>query len=273
VESTSGGLGGALAHLLTPLGCQFIAVIDPKIPAATRRSLVAAGVRLHCVTESDGRGGYLYSRLRLVGELCQANPHYRWTNQYSSPANTSIHRQTTGPEIVAQAGPGLDAVYAAVSTGGTLAGIAAHIRPLGRPIQIVAVDALGSHATTRQASGWRHIPGIGASRPSTLLKRGSYDRAVHVRDADAIAICQMFLADTGIRLGGSSGHVLHACLADLARPRPPACPLCLCADDGDRYADTIYDPGWIGQAGLASDVQASVARLRGNGLTFTAGSQ
>lgn len=268
VESTSGGLGGALAHLLGPLGCEFIAVIDPKTPVATRRVLAAAGARLHCVTQSDGRGGYLYSRLRRVRELCQANPHYRWTDQYNNPANPRIHQETTGPEIIRQGGPALDAVYVAVSTGGTLAGIAAHIRSLGRPIRIVAVDAHGSHATTAQLSGWRHIPGIGASRPSTLLRPGSFHYAVHVSDADAIAVCRLFQAGTGIRLGGSSGHVLHACLADLTGPHPPGRPLCLCADDGDRYADTIYHDGWIAQSHLTADVQASLARLRERGITF-----
>jgi cysteine synthase len=207
--------------------------------------------------------------LRLVRELCEANPHYRWTNQYDNPANPLIHQDTTGPEIVAQAGPALDAVYVAVSTGGTLAGIARHIRPLRRPIRLIAVDAHGSRATTRQAAGWRHIPGIGSSRPSTLLRGDSYDRAVHVRDADAIAACHVFHADTGIRLGGSTGHVLHACLTDLAGSHPPVRPLCLCADDGGRYLDTIYDDGWLAAARLAPAVRRATGRLRRMGLTFS----
>lgn len=268
VESTSGGLGYALAELLAPLRCQLVAVIDPKTPAVTRRLLTAAGAELRCVTEEDGHGGYLYSRLRLLRELCRANPHYRWTDQYDNPANPGIHQETTGPEIIEQAGPRLDTVYAAVSTGGTLAGITAHIRPLRLPIRIVAVDAQGSHATTPRPGGWRHIPGIGSSRPSTFLRPDSYDRVIHVRDADAIAVCQMFHADTGIRLGGSSGHVLHACLAELTGPAPPVRPLCLCADDGDRYIDTIYNSDWVAEAQLAIDVQATIERLRRNRLAF-----
>ena len=74
VESTSGGLGAALAHLLVPLGCRLIAAVDPKTPPVTRRELAAAGVELHCVTETDGHGGYLFTRLRLVQELCRAHP-------------------------------------------------------------------------------------------------------------------------------------------------------------------------------------------------------
>ena len=272
VESTSGGLGCALAHLLTPLGCHLIAVIDPKTPAATRRELVDAGVRLHCVTEEDGYGGYLYTRLRLVRELCLANPAYRWTNQYENPANPRIHRLTTGPEIVAQGGPELDAVYVAVSTGGTLAGIAAHVRSLRRQIRLVAVDASGSHAVGRQANRWRYLPGIGSSRRALHVRPGSYDSAAHVPDAEAIALCQWFHADTGIRLGGSSGHVLAACLADLAGlggSPPPVRPLCVCADDGDRYLDTVYDPQWPAAVAMAGEIDEAVDRFRRGGLTFS----
>jgi cysteine synthase len=268
VESTSGGLGAALAHLLAPLGCELIAVVDPKTPAVTRRELTGAGVRLHCVTETDGHGGYLYTRLRLVHELCRANPDYRWPNQYGNPANPRIHQETTGPEIIAQGGPRLDAIYVAVSTGGTLAGIAAHVRSLGRPIRLVAVDAGGSQATAPQPNGWRYIPGIGSSRRATQLGPDSYDRAVHVPDADAIALCQQFHADTGLRLGGSSGHVLRACLGERAGPRPPVRPLCVCADDGDRYADTVYNPDWPAAELLAAEIAAARTEFRRGGLSF-----
>lgn len=270
VESTSGGLGVALAHLLSPLGCRLVVAVDPKTPMATRRRLAAAGAELHCVTEPDDYGGYLCARLRLVEQLRRANPGYRWPDQYRNPANPRIHRLTTGPEITAQGGPELDAVYVAVSTGGTLAGIAAHVRSSRRPIRLVAVDAEGSQAIAPQPpSGRRHIPGIGSSRRAALLGRSGYDRAVHVRDADAIAICHAFHTDTAIRLGGSSGYVLHACVADFAGPLPPVRPLCLCADDGDRYAETLYNPAWLAGTQLAGEVDRAIERLRENGLTFT----
>lgn len=268
VESTSGGLGGALACLLAALGCQFIAVIDPKTPTATRHELTERGALLHLVTEADDYGDYLHSRLRTVRELCLANPHYRWTDQYNNSANPLIHQQTTGPEIIAQAGSDLDAVYVAVSTGGTLSGIAAHIRPLQRRIRIVAVDGQGSRATTQQPRAFRHIPGIGASRRSVFLRPGCYDRVIHVRDSEAIAVCQIFHADTAIRLGGSSGHVVNACLTELAGLRAPVRPLCLCADDGERYVDTVYNPDWIAGMQLAAEVDRAIQRLRGDGLGF-----
>ncbi|GAB1818963.1 pyridoxal-phosphate dependent enzyme [Herbidospora sp. RD11066] len=265
VESTSGNLGLALARLLTRLDCRFIAVVDPNTPRATRRTIAAAGGELHEVTEPDGRGGYLLTRLREVRRILDANPGHRWTDQYHNPANPKIHQETTGPEIAAH--PGLDTVYVAVSTGGTLAGVAAHLHGLGRGIDVVAVDAVGSLATGASA-GPRLISGIGASRPSAFLTPGSYDRAHRVPDAEATAACRLFRTDTGMALGGSSGSVVAACLRDLLAPHPPRRPLCLCPDSGVAYADTLYDDRWLTAHGLIGPTTAAEARFRADGVRF-----
>lgn len=267
VESTSGNLGLALSNLLTLVGCRLIAVIDPKTPHETRSALDAAGVEVVCVDTPDGHGGYLLTRLRTVAQLCRGNPDYRWSDQYSNQASPWIHRRTTGPEIAEQAGPGLDAVYVAVSTGGTLAGVSAHLRELDTAVRIVAVDSVGSLATGA-VSGRRLLTGIGSSQSSTFLGPGSYDYATPVADADAIAMCRLFLADTAVSLGGSSGCLLYACLRDLASDTPPRTALCLCPDSGDKYASTVYDDGWLGRNGIAADVAHSMERLRRDGLTF-----
>ena len=271
VESTSGNLGLALSHLLSLVDCRLIAVIDPKTPAETARSLAAAGVEVIKVDTPDGHGGYLLTRLRTVAELCRANPDYRWSDQYSNQASPWIHRRTTGPEIADQAGPGLDAVYVAVSTGGTLAGVSAHLRDLDGAVRIVAVDSVGSLATGGAAGGRRLLTGIGSSQSSTFLGPGSYDQASAVADVDAIAMCRLFLADTAISMGGSSGCVLSACLRDLASDTPPRTPLCLCPDSGDKYASTVYDDAWLRRSGIADDVGHRIERLRADGLTFRNG--
>lgn len=270
VESTSGNLGLGMARLLAEIDCQLIAVIDPKTPPATRQALTAAGVDVRMVERPDGFGGYLLTRLRMVRELCDSRPGYRWSNQYGSHANPWIHQLSTGPEIAEQGGPDLDAVYVAVSTGGTLAGISAHLRTLDQQIRIVAVDAKGS-LVTGSSAGTRLIAGIGASRPSAFLTRYSYDAAIAVSDADAIAVCRTMLADTGVALGGSSGSVLHACLVDLASSDPPREPLCLCPDGGDRYQTTLYDDTWLDEVGVADLVRQAEAQLRADGLRFRNG--
>lgn len=267
VESTSGNLGLALARLVRLLDCDFIAVIDERTPMPTRQSLNDSGVELHFVDEPDGQGGYLLSRLRAVRELCLANPDYRWTNQYHSNANPLIHEQTTGPEIVKQGGDALDAVYVAVSTGGTLAGISAHLRRVRPGVRIVAVDSTGS-LVTGGTGGQRLIAGLGASRPSSFLTPDRYDATAQVAPAATVAACRLFQEDSGIALGGSSGSALSGYLRDLDQGAHPRRALCVCPDDGSKYLGTVYDDDWLTTTGILDEVHSTMDRLRQNGLRF-----
>ncbi|MEU9558207.1 pyridoxal-phosphate dependent enzyme [Streptomyces fumanus] len=270
VESTSGNLGLALARLLRAVDCTFLAVIDLKTPPVTRRMLEADGARVLVVDEPDGQGGYLLSRLRTVRELLARNPGYRWPNQYENWAAPEVHRTTTGPEITQEAGAELDAVYVPVSTGGTLSGIASHLREYRPDVAPVAVDVRGSLAVAGTA-GRRLIPGIGASRPSAFLKGAdSYDRLVQVDDVEAIAVCRILAEDLGLALGGSSGCAVRAVVTDLENdPVPRGLAVCVAADGGAKYRDTLYSDDWASAQGIAEEMAATKARLRREGLFFT----
>lgn len=270
VESTSGNLGLALAHLSSELGFRYVAVVDPKLPSATRHAMEAAGAEIVTVTVPDEQGGYLLARLRTVGELCAGSPTARWANQYGSPANPLVHREVTGPELVDQTGGRLDLVAVAVSTGGTLAGIGDCVRRAVPAARILAVDVAGSLATSGSAGEPYLLTGIGATRRSFFLRPRHYDRIVHVRDIDAIAACRMLEQDTGLALGGSAGAVLAACLPELAGRSgpPPRLPVMLCPDGGAKYADTLYDDLWLDLRGSLGAVRAAMAEARGRGLRF-----
>lgn len=267
IESTSGNLGLAMARLLALMDCRFIAVTDLNSPEDTRRALLAAGAEVVVVSEPDGTGGYLLNRLRRVRELLAANPGYRWANQYENPANPDIHEELTGPEILKQAGPDLDAVYVAVSTGGTLAGISRYLRQMAPDVRLTAVDAEGSMATGQRPAR-RLLSGIGASRPSSFLRPADYDEAVAVGDVQSFAICRLLLEDTGLSLGGSSGSVLCAWLRNAFGPAPAEVPVCLMADGGGNYQNTFYDDTWLVQHGVLGEVRRVHQRLRARGLSF-----
>ncbi|WP_427924032.1 pyridoxal-phosphate dependent enzyme [Streptomyces sp. cg40] len=267
VESTSGNLGLAMAHILPAIDCEFLAVVDLKTPRATRRTLVEQGARLIVVDEPDGQGGYLLSRLDTVRRICAENPTYRWPNQYENLASPQVHQDTTGPEIADQAGPLLSAVYAPVSTGGTLAGIAAYMRRHRPDVTCVAVDVTGSVALGG-TTGRRLIPGIGASRRSTFLSHEEHDRAVHVEDVEAIAVCRVLREDLGMAVGGSTGCAVRALVHDVESGTPGPFPVCLAADGGAKYFDTFYSDDWIKAQGIHDDLSDAIGRLRARGLSF-----
>ncbi len=60
---------------------------------------------------------------KVAGRLAQEIEGAVWANQFDNIANREIHERTTGTEIWAQTGGGVDAFVAATGTGGTLAGV------------------------------------------------------------------------------------------------------------------------------------------------------
>jgi len=266
IESTSGNLGLAMAALLRQIDCRFIAVIDPRTPATTRERLTQLGAEFVLVEEPDQCGGYLLSRLREVTRLCNANPGYRWPNQYRNPANPRIHEDTTGPEIAEQCGAACNGVYVAVSTGGTLAGISHYLRHNRPDIRIIAVDVVGSQAIS-DSRGRRLVPGIGSSMRSSFLDESSYDDFASVGAAESFAMCRMLRDDLGYAVGGSSGSVIYAMVMD-EKWREASLPLCVCPDDGTKYMDTLYSDRWLVDQGLFEETLATIDRLRAEGLSF-----
>jgi 2,3-diaminopropionate biosynthesis protein SbnA len=249
VESSSGNLGVALAAIARRRGHRFRAIVDPKITPENLAKLVALEAQVELVTQPDGSGGYLLSRLHRVRELCASSDAFVWPDQYTNPANPRAHEQGTGPELLAQLADALDAVLVPVSTGGTLAGIARFVRGASPSTRIVAVDARGSVALGGQAAP-RLLTGIGASRPAAFLSAGMYDERMRIADAEAFAFCRALAAATGVWVGGSSGATLAACARLLAAQPELDRVACMCPDRGERYASTIYNDSWLASHGI-----------------------
>ncbi len=253
VESTSGNLGVALAAIARSRGYSFRAVVDPKTTPENVARLRGLGAAIELVETRDETGGYLLSRLERVAELCASSDRFVCADQYTNPANPRAHEQGTGPELLDQLHRELAAVFVPVSTGGTLAGIARFLRRESPGTRIVAVDALGSVALGGRPAP-RLLTGIGAGRPSSFISPSLYDRRVLVADAEAFAFCRALAAETGVRVGGSSGAALVACARLLAANPELDRVACLCPDRGDSYTSTIYDDGWLARHGIDPDV-------------------
>jgi cysteine synthase A len=134
LESTSGNLGIALAYVTRERGLRFCAVVDPKVQQPLLRKMWALGAKVEMVREPDSEGSYLEARLARVRELISSSSAYVWANQYENPANPAAHAGTTGPELWQQSEGAMDALFIAVSTGGTLAGVVQYLRDRTRSV-------------------------------------------------------------------------------------------------------------------------------------------
>jgi N-(2-amino-2-carboxyethyl)-L-glutamate synthase len=248
IESTSGNLGVALATIARARETRFIAVVDSAISYESLVKIQDQGAEIEMVRHPDGTGGFLLSRLRRVREICASSDRYVWTNQYENIANPRAHFETTGPELYQQMGRDIDAIFIAVSTGGTLAGVARYLRQVSPSTKIVAVDALGSVALGGQP-GPRLLKGIGSGKASQFITRGLYDQSYLISDARAFAACRALKESLGLSIGGSSGAVLSACAMYLGA-HPDMRVICLCPDTGENYRTSIFNDRWLQSHGM-----------------------
>ena len=138
----------------------------------------------------------------------------------------------------------LDCAVLAVSSTGTVMGLARGLRERLPGVRIVAVDAAGS-VVFGGRPGPRELPGLGASRVPELLVADEVDEVVHVSDLESIAGCRALVRSEAIFAGASSGAVIAAIGKLLERVDPPFRLVTLLPDRGERYLDTVYDDAWV----------------------------
>ncbi len=258
VESTSGNLGIALAMAASLHGLSFAAVVDPKTSPTNLRLLELFGADVDMVTEPDESGGYLHTRVRRARELASA-PGCVLVNQYANDRNWRSYHDTAGEEILRAVDGPIDYLVAAVSTTGSIQGIARRLRQDNPRLKVVAVDAVGSVIFGAQA-GPRQLPGFGASRVPEILDPDEIDEVVHVADAESAAGCRRLLATEKIFGGGSCGAVVAGLEHLVSRLEQPARIVTLLPDRGERYLDLVYDDEWM--AGLAEPWQEPQQAVR-----------
>jgi cysteine synthase len=263
IESSSGNLALALATQLRDRECSFVAVVDPKTSDEVISRLRRLGARLDQVTQRDATGGYLITRLARVRELCQRHPAWRWTDQYENLANPLAHERDTGPELLSQVNGRLAAVYVPVSTGGTLAGISAYCRGAAPTAHIVAVDVYGSAALGGIADA-HLLTGIGSGRRSSFVDESTYDEVSYVRDVQAFALARCLSKSLGLAVGGSTAATLWAAVTAAVDHAGPE--VCLCPDNGAKYARTFYSDDWLEAVGALDAVRRIEGELTDAGF-------
>ncbi|MBO2457340.1 2,3-diaminopropionate biosynthesis protein SbnA [Actinomadura violacea] len=246
VESSSGNLGIALSLIAADRGLRFVCVTDPRCNPASVRLMRALGAEVRVIADKDANGGYLGGRIKYVRELCASGGGYVWLNQYANRNNWLAHYRGTAPAIDKQF-PDLEVLFVGAGTTGTLMGCARYFREHRRPVTIVAVDAVGS-VTFGGIPERRMVPGLGTSARPALVDESLIDDVVHVAEPDTIRTVHA-LAARGFLFGGSTGTVVSGASRWLDAKYPGEQPVAvaIAPDLGERYLDSLYDEGWLGE--------------------------
>ncbi len=182
VESSSGNFALSLASFLDALGVPFVPVLDPNVNAATERTLRRLCARVEKVTEPDGTGGYLLSRLARVARLRAELPDVYWPDQYANPDGARGHYELTAGELLADLGR-IDYLFVGVGTGATINGLSRRLGVARPDAKVVAVDVDGS-AIFGAPPARRLIPGIGSSIRPPLVDTARIGEVLVLSEVD-----------------------------------------------------------------------------------------
>jgi cysteine synthase A len=251
VESSSGNFALSLASFLHELGVPFIPVLDPNVNAATERTLRRLCARVEKVTEPDGAGGYLLSRLARVAGLREELAEVYWPDQYANPDGAHGHYALTAAELL-DAVDRVDYLFVGVGTGATINGLSRRVSAAHPEVTVIAVDVEGS-AIFGAPPARRLIPGIGSSIRPPLVDSALIGDVVVLSEVDEVAGCRALLSDHGIYAGGSTGCVYAAVTRHFGDHSATGhgghepVVVFLCADRGEPYADTVYADDWVAE--------------------------
>ena len=232
IEPTSGNTGIGLAWVAAARGYRTL-IVMPDSMSPERRALIRAyGAELVLTDGALGMKGAIEKAQELRAQI----PGSLIPDQFSNPANPEIHRRTTGPEIWEDTDGKVDIFVAGVGTGGTLTGVAEHLKAQNPAVRVVAVEPAKSAVLEGGAPGPHGLQGIGAGFVPATLNTAVYDEVIPVTDEEAFAARQALVRHDGVLAGISSGAALHAATV-LARRGENAGKLivALLPDTGERY--------------------------------------
>src|SRR5262245_17554122 len=140
VEGTAGNTGIGLALMARARGYACHIVMPDNQSAEKIELLRALGAILHLVPPKPfaDPGNYYHVARRLADERGAF-----WADQFENPANACAHYDTTGPEILAEAGT-VDGFVCSSGTGGTIGGTSAFLADHAPSCQSWLVDCEGS---------------------------------------------------------------------------------------------------------------------------------
>jgi cystathionine beta-synthase/cysteine synthase A len=240
-------------------GYKVIILIDPKTTQTNRALMNAYGAKTIVVTEKDDDGAYHKTRIAMAQRLHQEIPNSFWPNQCFNLDNSAAHYDTTGPEILQQCNGKVDVLITAVSTGGQIGGLARYFRERSPETKIIAVDALGSTAFGGKPESYL-LPGVGLGwTPSNIKDLSQLDAVFKIHDNDTFLTCRALAKYEGILTGGSTGANVITALHLGQHLSADKQIVCISADSGERYLDTIYNDQWLLDNGLQTE--CSIAEL------------
>lgn len=239
IEPTSGNTGIGLAMCAAVMGLKIIMTMPESMSIERRKLIKAYGAELVLTPKELGMQGAVDKALELQKE----NPNSFIPSQFTNPANTLAHKETTSKEIFEATEGKIDIVVAGIGTSGTTMGLSEGLKALKPSVKIYGVEPEESPLLSEGHAHPHKIQGIGANFVPGLYHRENIDGIIRINADDAMQTAREVAKREGILVGISSGAILKAAmdLAKLPENKGKLIVAIMC-DFGERYLSTeLFD--------------------------------
>jgi len=258
VDASSGSTAIAEAWFARLLGLRFTAVMPACTAPAKIRAVEALGGT--CDLVDDPADVHARAAAHAARGACHLDQFGLAERATDWRGNNNIAESIVG-QLAREAHPQPTWIVCGAGTGGTSATIGRYLRYRRLPTRLCVAEPAGSAYVhgwrTRNANAVASLPtlieGIGRARVEPGFLFDVVDDVLEVPDAASIAAAWTLETLVGRRYGGSSGTNFVACLQLAAAMRARGANgslVTLLCDRGERYAETLFDAGWLAARGI-----------------------
>lgn len=239
IEPTSGNTGIGLAMCCSAMGLKFIATMPESMSIERRKLIQAYGAELVLTPKELGMQGAVDKAL----ELARENTNSFIPSQFTNPANTLAHIETTAKEIFEDTEGKVDIVVAGIGTSGTTMGVSQRLKELKPSVQVFGIEPAESPLLSEGHAHPHKIQGIGANFVPELYHAQMLNGIIKVNADEAIETARNLAKNEGILVGISSGAILKAALDMAKNPENKGkLIVAVMCDFGERYLSTeLFD--------------------------------
>jgi len=235
LDASSGNTGIAYAMLAAAAGIGVTICLPANASPERKALLEIYGAEVILTDRLAGTDGAVERARGLVAEWPD---RYFYADQYSNPANSRAHRETTGPEIWAQTEGRVTHFVAAMGTTGTMMGTGGFLKEKKPEVRLVGVQP---------DSPWHGLEGLKhlATTPNlpALYDPTVPDTVMEIPTEIADQTARWLARKTGYLVGWSAGAAVAAA-REIVGHSPGAHVVVVGCDTGSRY---LSDPHrWAG---------------------------